>query len=102
MASAAAAIAYFALLILSFLCARQLVLKRGWRGALWIGFCLSVISAFFAIAPLYLPWVSTDRLLSVAVAQMVMVGAALGIPAGLYRRWQSRTKTRTKTRNAND
>lgn len=91
MASAIAAIVYFTILILSFLAARHMVLRRGWFGALWIAFCLSVLAAFFALAPLYLPFVAVDALLSVAIAQMVMVGAVLGIPAGLFRRFRRRT-----------
>ncbi len=94
MASAIAAIVYFTILILSFLAARHMVLRRGWLGALWIVFCLSVLAAFFALAPLYLPFVAIDSLLSVAIAQMVMVGATLGVPAGLYRRFKRRTNGR--------
>ena len=92
MTQALALIGYFVLLMTSFLATRFIVIRRGWAGAVLIAFCCSVIAIFFAIAPRYFPWVPATYLLSLALAQMVLIGAVLGIPAGLLTRHRNRTK----------
>ena len=89
-----ATLAYFTLLMLSFLAARLIVVRRGWSGVLLILFFCSILAGFFTIAPLYFPWVPATSLLSLAIAQMILIGAVCGVPAGLLWRWRSATKAR--------
>ena len=92
MTQALALIGYFVLLMASFLATRSIVIRRGWAGAMLIAFLCSVVAAFFAIAPRYVPWVPSTYLLSLALAQMVLIGAVLGVPAGLLTRRRIQTK----------
>lgn len=91
MATAVAALAYFAILFLSFLSARNLVTKTGVKGAIALAVCWLAVIAFFAYAASLAPQVPLDQSLPYAVAQMVLAGSALGIPAGLFNRWRKRT-----------
>lgn len=91
MATAVATFIYFTILLLSFLSTRRLVTKRGPKGALALAVCWLALIALFSYAPSLAPHVPLDQSLSYAIAQMVLVGSALGIPAGLLNRWRKRT-----------
>jgi hypothetical protein len=92
MATAAAALAYFAILLVSFLAARKIVALRGLKGAIGLAMCWAALLAVFAYAPSLAPFVPLDQSLSFAIAQMVLAGSAFGIPAGAYDRLRHRNK----------
>ena len=88
MAAVVASLIYFAIFFLSVLASREGVTLRGWKGAAGLIVCGFVLALLFATAP-YAP---LNQLLSVAMAQMVVCRSALGLPAGIYKRWKLRTK----------
>lgn len=93
MATAIAALVYFTLLLVSFLAARRVVASRGLKGAVGLTICWAALLAVFAYAPSLAPFAPLDQSLSYAIAQMVLAGSAIGIPAGAYDRWKHRDKT---------
>ena len=92
MAAVIATLIYFTLILTSFLAARKVVTARGLTGALGLVVCWLALASVFAYIPSIVPFVPLDQRPSFAVAQMVLVGSALGLPAGFVNRWRQRTK----------
>jgi len=91
MATTVAVLLYFTIFLLSFLAAREVVATRGLKGAIGLAVCWLALAAFFSYATLIAPFAPLNQLLSVALAQMVLSGAVLGLLAGVYKRWKKRT-----------
>lgn len=92
MATAIAALVYFAILLASLLATRKVVASRGLKGAIGLTICWTALLAVFAYAPSLAPFAPLDQSLSHAIAQMVLAGSAIGILAGAYDRWKHRNK----------
>lgn len=92
MAAVVASLIYFAIFLLSVLASREGVTLRGWKGAAGLIVCGFVLAGVFALLFATAPYAPLNQLLSVAVAQMVVCRSALGLPAGIYKRWKLRTK----------